>query len=139
MSKKIYRLLILLVIAIANVQTVHAQVTILQGGDHPLAQKIRPVTILPGGDHPLAQKIRTGDISLTDIPAFIAYFINIGAILAASVSMLFLVIGGYRYIVGGVMQSEREQGKNTIMYAIIGLIVSLLSWAIVNTVQLLVT
>jgi hypothetical protein len=122
MSKKIYRLLILLVIAIANVQTVHAQ-----------------VTILPGGDHPLAQKIRTGDISLTDIPAFIAYFINIGAILAASVSMLFLVIGGYRYIVGGVMQSEREQGKNTIMYAIIGLIVSLLSWAIVNTVQLLVT
>ena len=54
-------------------------------------------------------------------------------------ALLFLVIGGYRYLIGGVMQSQREQGKNTIMYAIIGLVLALLSWAIVNTVQLLVT
>jgi hypothetical protein len=55
------------------------------------------------------------------------------------VCLLFLVIGGYRYIVGGVVEAQREQGKQTIMYAIIGLVVSALAWTIVNTVQLLVT
>lgn len=98
-------------------------------------------TLLPGPsqDADLAQKIRSGEIHLTDIPRFISYFINFGVTIAGSISILFLVIGGYRYIVGGVIQSQREQGKQTIMYALIGLILSILSWAIVNTIQLLVT
>ena len=103
-----------------------------------IAKALAAPTILPeGGD--LANKIRSGNIHLTDLPAFIAKFIDFGIIMAGSICLLFLVIGGYRYIVGGIVQSQREQGKQTIMYALIGLIVSLLSWAIVNTVQLLVT
>jgi hypothetical protein len=95
-------------------------------------------TILPTTED-LAQKIQSGDIHLSDIPKFIAHFIDFGLIIAGSISLLFLVIGGYRFIIGGVMQSQREQGKQTILYAIIGLVLSLLSWAIVNTIQLLVT
>ena len=95
-------------------------------------------TLLPGSG-PLAEKIQSGQIHLSDLPAFIVYFINFGIVIAGSLSLLFLVIGGYRYIIGGIMQSEREEGKNTVIYAIIGLVVSLLAWAILNIVQLLVT
>lgn len=102
-------------------------------------------TLLPNpastdtAEQTLAGKIQSGQIHLSDIPAFIVYFINFGIVIAGSLSLLFLVIGGYRYIIGGIMQSEREEGKNTVIYAIIGLVVSLLAWAIVNIVQLLVT
>ena len=102
----------------------------------PIAQA--QVTILPGTGE-LAEKIQTGEIHLTDLPLFIIEFINFGLIIAGSISLLFLVIGGYRYIIGGVVQAQREQGKNTIIYALLGLVIALLSWAIVNTVQLLVT
>lgn len=94
-------------------------------------------TLLPTGE--LGNKIQSGEIHLSDIPLFITHFINFGVTIAGAISILFLVIGGYRYIVGGIIQSQREQGKQTIMYALIGLIISVLSWAIVNTIQLLVT
>lgn len=106
-----------------------------------IQRALAQTTLLPsdmenGG---LGYKIASGEIHLSDLPAFIAYFINFGIVIAAAVCLLFLVIGGYRYIVGGVVEAQREQGKQTIMYAIIGLVVSALAWTIVNTVQLLVT
>ncbi len=114
-----------------------ATITVLLFAHRALAQTtLLPSDMKEGG---LGQKIASGDIHLSDLPEFITYFINFGITIAAAVCLLFLVIGGYRYIVGGVIEAQREQGKQTIMYAIIGLVVSILAWTIVNTVQLLVT
>jgi hypothetical protein len=96
-------------------------------------------TILPSGDNPLAEKIKTGDISLSDIPAFISYFISIGIVAAGTIAFLMILVGGYQYIIGGVYSEMREKGKTTLIYAISGFVLSLLAYGIVTLVQLGVT
>ncbi len=50
------------------------------------------------------------------------------------ISVIMLIYGGLRYVISGGNSSKVTDAKNTIMYAIIGLIISLLSYAIVNFV-----
>ena len=95
-------------------------------------------SILPNSGR-LADAIRTGDIHISDIPEFISYFISMGIVAAGSIAFLMLLYGGYQYIIGGVYSDMRDQGKTTITYAITGLVLSLLSYAIVSIVQLAVT
>lgn len=87
----------------------------------------------------LANKIKSGDIHLSDIPGFISYFIQIGIMLAAIVSFLMILVGGYQYIIGGVYSEQREKGKQTLIYAVSGFILSMLAYAIVTLVQLFAT
>jgi hypothetical protein len=97
------------------------------------------VTILPGGTTDLANKIRSGDIHLSDLPAFLSYFIETAIVLAGIVAFIMLLVGGYQYIIGGVYSDMREQGKTTLFYAIAGFVLSLLAYGIVNLVQLAAT
>jgi hypothetical protein len=50
------------------------------------------------------------------------------------ISVVMLIYGGLRYVVSGGDNKKVTDAKNTIMYAIIGLIIALLSYAIVNFV-----
>ena len=50
------------------------------------------------------------------------------------ISVIMLIYGGLRYVVSGGDSKKVTDAKNTIIYAIIGLIVSILSYAIVNFV-----
>ena len=50
------------------------------------------------------------------------------------ISVIMLVYGGLRYILSGGDSKKVTNAKNTILYAIIGLIISLLAFAIVNFV-----
>lgn len=50
------------------------------------------------------------------------------------VAVIMLIIGGIRYIVSGGDSKKVTDAKNTILYAIIGLIVCFLAFAIVNFV-----
>ncbi len=50
------------------------------------------------------------------------------------ISVIMLILGGIRYVVSGGDSKKVTDAKNTIMYAIIGLIVAILSYAIVNFV-----
>jgi len=50
------------------------------------------------------------------------------------ISVIMLVYGGLRYILSGGDSKKVTDAKNTILYAIIGLIISLLAFAIVNFV-----
>lgn len=50
------------------------------------------------------------------------------------VSVIMLVYGGLRYILSGGDNKKVTDAKNTILYSIIGLIISLLAYAIVNFV-----
>lgn len=105
-----------------------------------------PPTVLPGSDTDvggygdacigLAGMIRSGDISLRQLPCFIKYFSQTLIAIAGSVSVIFVMIGGYRY----VFSSEaNEEAKKTITYALIGLAVSLLAWVMVDIVLQLAT
>ena len=50
------------------------------------------------------------------------------------ISGIMLVYGGLRYILSGGDSKKVTDAKNTVLYAIIGLIISLLAFAIVNFV-----
>lgn len=50
------------------------------------------------------------------------------------ISVVMLILGGLRYIISGGDSKKVTDAKNTIMYAIIGLIIAILSYAIVNFV-----
>lgn len=50
------------------------------------------------------------------------------------VSVVMLIYGGIRYVVSGGDSKKVTDAKNTIMYALIGLIIAILSFAIVNFV-----
>jgi len=49
-----------------------------------------------------------------------------------AISVVMLIYGGFRYILSGGDAKKVTDAKNTILYAIIGLIISLLAYAIVN-------
>ncbi len=51
-----------------------------------------------------------------------------------SVSVLMIVIGGLRYAISAGDQGAINTAKNTILYAVVGLILSLMGYAIVNFV-----
>jgi hypothetical protein len=54
--------------------------------------------------------------------------------LVGAIAVLFLIIGGLRYVVSNGEPKNVEAAKNTILYAIIGIIVAILSYAAVNFV-----
>lgn len=50
------------------------------------------------------------------------------------IAVIMLIIGGIRYVISGGDSKKVTDAKNTILYAIIGLIISFLAFAIVNFV-----
>jgi hypothetical protein len=80
----------------------------------------------------------TGRIKMFYLSIFISYALNMIAILAGSISMLFIMIGGYKYVIGSLTQNT-DDAKKTIINAIIGLLVSTSAWIIVNLVQTIVS
>ena len=50
------------------------------------------------------------------------------------ISVVMLIFGGLRYVISGGDSKKVTDAKNTIMYALIGLIISILAYAIVNFV-----
>lgn len=111
-----------------------------------LAQtNFNPPTVLPSQDVNiggrgdacigLATMIRTGDIHLRNIPCFIKYITQTVVGIAGTVAVIFIMIGGYLYVIG--RDDQKDQAKKTVTYALIGLAVSLLAWIIIDlTLQL---
>lgn len=57
--------------------------------------------------------------------------INIFSIVIGAVSVIMIIFGGFRYIISGGDSSATKAAKDTIMYAIIGLVVVLFAQVIV--------
>lgn len=59
---------------------------------------------------------------------------NVALFAVGLLSVVMLIYGGLRYVISGGDSKKVTDAKNTIMYAIIGLIIAMLSYAIVNFV-----
>lgn len=59
---------------------------------------------------------------------------NAALFLIGAVSVLMLIYGGIRYTISGGDSAAVTAAKNTILYAIVGIVVALLAYAIVNWV-----
>lgn len=59
---------------------------------------------------------------------------NVLLFVVGAISVIMIIIGGLRYVISGGNTTHVTAAKNTILYAVIGLIVALLGYAIVNFV-----
>lgn len=60
---------------------------------------------------------------------------NILLFLIGAIAVIMLIIGGVRYVVSGGDQAQVTSAKNTILYAIVGIVVAFLAYAAVNFVM----
>ena len=51
--------------------------------------------------------------------------------LAASIALLMIVIGGFRYVIARGDPSNMAQARSTILYAIVGLVVTMAAYSVV--------
>jgi hypothetical protein len=49
-------------------------------------------------------------------------------------SVIFIIIGGFKYVTSGGDPKNTASAKNTILYAVVGVVVAILAFAIVNFV-----
>ena len=59
---------------------------------------------------------------------------NVLLFIVGAIAVIMIVIGGLRYVTSGGNQNAVTAAKNTILYAIIGIIVAILAYAAINFV-----
>lgn len=57
---------------------------------------------------------------------------NVMLFVIGAISVIMIIIGGLRYVLSGGDSANVSAAKNTILYAIVGIIVALLAYAAVN-------
>ena len=60
--------------------------------------------------------------------------VNIMLFIVGAVAVIMLIIGGIRYVISSGDQNQVTAAKNTILYAIVGIVVAILAFAVVNFV-----
>lgn len=74
-----------------------------------------------------------GDVAtLTCIPALFKQLLNYALFFSGFVALVFIILGGIRYITSGGDPKQASAARQIITYALIGLVLILLSIAIVN-------
>ncbi len=71
----------------------------------------------------------------TNLGSVLGVVINGLLLFAGAVAVLFLIIGGFRYIVSTGNEQQVAGAKNTILYAILGLIIIFIAFVLVKSVQ----
>jgi len=82
--------------------------------------------------------IKTGNIHLFMVPFFITMLTQFLLSISGVISVLFICLGGFKYAVGGLIE-DKESGKKYIQYALLGLVVSLGAWMVVNFIMIVLT
>lgn len=74
------------------------------------------------------------DEIIGSITAIISNFISIALFIAGGLAVIFIIIGAFRYITSAGNPNSLEGAKKTIVYAVGGLILCILAYAIVNLI-----
>lgn len=97
-------------------------------GSPVLAQGKNLVNLSPTGNFsPL--------VSLT-VPNIVPVVIRVVLIVAALIALVFLIIGGIKWITSGGDKAQVESARGTITSALIGLVVVFAAWAIIRLIEL---
>lgn len=70
----------------------------------------------------------------TDPESLVKQFVNIFLFAVGALSVIMLIWGGIRYTTSAGDSNKVQAAKNTVLYAIVGLVVAILAYAIVNMV-----
>lgn len=69
-----------------------------------------------------------------DLKTVFGQVANVLLFLVAAIGVIVIIIGGIRYVISQGDAKQIESAKNTILYAVIGIIVAILAYAIVQFV-----
>ncbi len=81
-----------------------------------------------------SQVCRSRNDKLFGANSFWTRLINTMIMVVGLVATLMIIIGGLRYVLSGGDASQTKSAKDTILYSIIGIVIALMSYAIVNFV-----
>lgn len=79
-------------------------------------------------------------VQVDNIPKVTVTATTVGAVLSAAFTVIgglatmFLLVGAVRYVTSNGDQGQMAQAKNTILYAVVGIVISLSAFAIVQFV-----
>lgn len=59
---------------------------------------------------------------------------NVMLFAVGAISVIMVIIGGLRYVISGGNSGNITAAKNTILYAVVGLIISIMAYAMINFV-----
>ena len=76
--------------------------------------------------------------NITNVNGLIKVVINWMLGIAFGIAVLFLIIGGFWYVTSAGNEETAEKGKGTVINAIIGIVIIILSYVIINVVSNLV-
>lgn len=68
------------------------------------------------------------------LPQLIKRIVDIMLFLIGAISVLMVIIGGIRYVTSGGDPQQVKAAKDTVLYAVIGIVIAILAYAIVNFV-----
>lgn len=80
------------------------------------------------------KSVDSGNGSAEDLPDRIKTIVNILLFLLGAIAVIMIIIGGIRYATSNGDAGSVKGAKDTILYAVIGLVVAILAYAIVNFV-----
>ena len=115
-------------------------VTSMQLALAPVAHAQFPITLTPreeinpnqAASIPLPRAYTLDDPQLSDIPLLLEYAIKFLLGLAGAVTIFFFISGAFEYI-WMIPIEKKQEGKNRIIYSILGFVLVLLSYLIVDT------
>ncbi|MEK7548121.1 MAG: pilin [Patescibacteria group bacterium] len=82
--------------------------------------------------------IKTGDIKLWMIPYYIRYVLEFIIQIGGLAAVGGIMYGGYLYLFAGISE-DKDKGKKAILYGVVGMILTLVAWALVNIVIAVLT
>ena len=80
------------------------------------------------------QKKVGGDTNTTTLEEQIKTITNILLFVIGAIAVIAIIIGGIRYVTSNGDSGATKSAKDTVLYAVIGLVVAILAFAIVNFV-----
>ena len=109
--------------------------TYAQSSDSQIVKGLCAGANLQFTDSPSSSSCNSNGQSITDkINNFLKHLINIFSAVIGVVAVIMIIFGGFRYITSGGNDSSVTSAKNTILYAVIGLIIVALAQLLVRFV-----
>lgn len=71
---------------------------------------------------------------VADAPTLVSTVTNALLFVIGAISVIMIIVGGIRYVISNGDSAQITAAKNTILYAVIGLAIAVLAYAIVNFV-----
>jgi ABC-type Fe3+ transport system permease subunit len=85
-------------------------------------------------DQVLGGASSVNDGGTSDLAGTFKKVINTLLFITGMIAVLFIVIGGLRFVTSNGDSNQASQARNTVLYAVIGLVVAIMAYAIVNFV-----